>query len=97
MPTVTLKHPIEAHGETTKTLELQEPTLAVLEDVNLVVNSDGEVKINLGNIPKVISGLANIPLSSARKIHLADMAGVVMACKGFLSAFLPIGETSEPK
>ena len=91
--TVTLKHPIEAHGDTYKTLTLDEPTLGVLDDVEISVKGDGSVRLNLGDLHKLVANMANIPPSAAKKIRVSDMAEIGEAVMGFLSEFLPTGES----
>lgn len=93
MTQVILKHPIQAHGETVDTLTLKEPTLGALDDVEIAVGGDGQVRLNLGDLHKLIASMADIPPSAAKKIHLSDLAAIGPAVMGFFSAFLPTGES----
>ena len=89
--TVTLSRPVEAHGEQVTTLTLAEPTLGVLDGVHLDVGLDGRVRLDLGDIHRLVAGMAGIPPSSARQIGIADMAKVARAVMDFLpSALRPI-------
>ena len=90
---VTLKHAIEAHGQTVKILELKEPTLGVLDDVEISIKGDGSVRLNLGDIHKLVANMADIPPSAAKEIRVSDMGTISKAVMGFLSEFLPIGES----
>ncbi len=89
--TITLKHPIEAHGDTLTTLSLSEPTLGVLDDVEISVRGDGSVQFNLGDLHKLVANMASIPPSAAKKIRVSDMAEIGKAVMGFLAEFLPTG------
>jgi len=88
---VTLKHPIEAHGKMISELELGEPDLGCLDDVEIAVNGSGQVKLNLGDIHKIVASMADIPPSSAKKIKLSDCLAMVGEIQGFLQEFLPTG------
>lgn len=90
---VTLRHPIEAHGQTVKILELKEPTLGVLDDVEISVKGDGSVRLNLGDLHKLVANMADIPPSAAKAIRVSDMGTIGKAVMGFLSEFLPTGES----
>jgi len=92
---VPLTKPIQAHGETLKELTLNEPTLEVLEDVEIAIGGGadgrGEVKLKLGTITKVVAGMAGIPPSSAKQISAADLPALGKAVMGFMPAFLATG------
>ena len=88
--TITLSHPIQVGDERVTTLTLREPTLAVLEDIHIAVR-DGEVRLNLGDIPKLVAGLAGIPLSIARKIRVSDLGKIAPVALGFIKPYLPTG------
>lgn len=88
---ITLSHPIEAHGETVSEIELREPTLAVLDGVHLVVEQSGAVRIDLGDLHRLIAGMAQIPPSSARQIRLADVGPALDRVMDFLPASRPGG------
>lgn len=88
---VTLKHPIEANGDPLNELELGEPDLGCLDDVEISVNGSGQVKLNLGDIHKIVASMANIPPSSAKKIKLSDCLSMVGDIQGFLQEFLSTG------
>lgn len=87
---VTLKRPIEAHGETIKELTLDEPDCGGLDGVEITV-TEGGVKLNLGDMHKVIASMADIPPSSARKIKVSDLAKIIPVVMDFLPEFLRTG------
>lgn len=95
--TVPLKSPIEAHGETIKELQLDEPDLGALDGVEIVVKGDGSVRINLGDLPKLVANMAGIPPSAAKKIKFGDVGAVGQAVMGFFPEFLRTGESSKRK
>ena len=88
---ITLSHPIEAFGESVTELTLGDPDLRVLDDVRLKVDTDGAMDINLGDMHKLIAGMANIPKSSARKIKLRDLKLLVPVIADFLGLAQPTG------
>jgi hypothetical protein len=90
---VLLKHAIVAHGESVKELNLDEPDLGVLDDIHIEVSGEGKIKLNLGDLHKLVANMADIPPSAAKKIKVSDMAEIAKAVMGFLSEFLPTGET----
>ena len=88
--TVTLSTPIEAHGEQVRELTLSEPTIGVLDGVHIDVGMDGRVRLDLGDLHRLVAGMAGIPPSSARQIRLSDMAPLARAVMDFLpTAHLP--------
>lgn len=89
---IPLSRPIEAHGEKISSLTFSEPDLGMLEGIHITVTGEGEVKLNLGDLPKVVSRLANIPPSAASKISLVDSPKLLEAVKGFFGEFLATGE-----
>ena len=91
--TVPLTRPIEAHGETLSELTLSEIDLGALEDINLVIDHSGKLHLNLGDLHRLIAGMANIPPSSARKILIKDVFAAREAMEDFLGISLPIGES----
>lgn len=78
--TVSLSRPIQAHGNTVHELTLKEPTLGDLEGVepfHIRAGDGGTTLIpRVGEFPAVISRLANIPLSSAKSISVADLMSI---------------------
>jgi|MDSZ01.3.fsa_nt_gb hypothetical protein len=90
---VTLKKPITAHGEDVKELTLNEPTLGALDGVDLEISSEGRVKINLGDIAKIVANMADIPPSSAAQISIFDLREIAPAVMDFLGGFLATGES----
>jgi hypothetical protein len=88
---VTLKHPIEANGETHRELDLNSPDLGALDGVNIEFDAAGKVKINLGDLVPLVANMAGIPPSAAKKIKLADLVGIGKEVKGFFTDFLPTG------
>lgn len=89
---ITLKHPIEAHGEKVTELTLKEPTLGVLDDIEVVVNGSGGARLNLGDLHKLVAGMAGIPPSAAKQIRVSDLGPIGAAVMDFLSAVLPAGD-----
>jgi hypothetical protein len=89
--TVALTVPIEAHGETLNALTFNEPTLAVLEDLELEIR-DGGAKLKGEMITKAIAALAGIPPTSARQIALADLPAIGRELADFLPASLLTGD-----
>ena len=87
--TVHLRTPIEAHGETVSELTLSEPTLGVLDGVHVEIGTSGGVRIDLGNLHRLIAGMAGIPPSSARQIRVTDMAPLARAVMDFLPPSRP--------
>ena len=81
---VPLKHPIEAHGKTVDSLDLDEPTLGALDDIEIVVKGDGSVRLNLGDLAKLVSNMSGIPPSSAKQIKVSDVPEIAKAVMGFL-------------
>ena len=75
--TITLTKPIEAHGETISELKLAgEPTLGDMKGVRLRLG-EGGLDFDVGDVPRVISPMANIPLRAAESIALKDMGRMV--------------------
>jgi len=89
---ITLKSPIKIQGIETTELMLSEPDLGVLDDVHIEVSGEGKVRLNLGDIPKLIANMANIPPSDAKKIKLKDMREIIPPVMDYLGEFLPTGE-----
>ena len=58
------------------------PTLRHLKGVRVKVGADG-LDIDLGDIPAVISPMANIPLSAAEKISIRDSRQAAAGGAGF--------------
>lgn len=67
-----LTRPVEAHGETHSDLELRDPDSGALDGVKFTYGPDG-LTINMGDMPRLISAAAGIPLSSARTIRMGDI------------------------
>jgi hypothetical protein len=86
-----LKTPIEAHGEKVSELTLNEPDLGGLDGVDLTVSMEGTIKINLGDLHKIIASMAGIPPSAAKKIKISDLKNIAPAVMDFLGEFLPTG------
>ncbi len=95
---ISLTKPIEMKDDkgnvvqTIDALTFGEPTLATIEDLELVIQ-DGGVRIKLGSLIPVISDLAGIPQSAARKIALADLVAIGKELAGFLPPSLLTGDT----
>lgn len=91
--TVKLKNPVEAHGETLTELTFDEPDLGVLDDIHIEVSGEGKMRLNLGDLHKLVANMANIPPTSAKKIKASDWPGITQQAMGFLSEFLPTGDS----
>ncbi len=92
MKEIKLSKPISAHGETLTQLTLSEPTLAILDDVELFsVTGDGSIRINFGDLHKIIAGMADIPPSAAKNIALQDLKQLIPMVMDFFGGSLPIG------
>ncbi|WP_339860384.1 phage tail assembly protein [Thalassospira alkalitolerans] len=87
---IDLKRPIEAHGETLKSLTLDEPDCGGLDGVEITV-TEGGVKLNLGDVHKIIASMAGIPPSAARTIKVSDLAKIIPVVMDFLPEFLRTG------
>ena len=84
--TVSLSAPIEAHGQQVTELTLSEPTIGVLDGVQIDVGMEGRVRLDLGDLHRLVAGMAGIPPSSARQIRISDMAPLARAVMDFLPA-----------
>ena len=52
--------------------------MAILDDVELFsVKGDGSIKINFGDLHKIIAGMADIPPSAAKNIALQDLKQLI--------------------
>ena len=89
--TVRLRTPIDAHGQTVSELTLAEPTLGVLDGVRIEIGTSGRVQIDLGDLHRLIAGMAGIPPSSARQIRMTDLAPLARAVMDFLPSSPPAG------
>lgn len=88
---IPLKHPIEAHGQTVTELELRGITLGALEGVRLKVDVGGSLDIDLGDVTRLVAGMAQIPPSSAAQIDIRDAVAAKDVLAGFFTAFLATG------
>jgi hypothetical protein len=91
---ITLKKPIQAHGEEISELTINEPTIGALEGVELTISFEGTVKIDLAAIPKLIAASADIPPSAAKQIGFSDLPAMVEVVMGFIGGSLEIGGSS---
>lgn len=87
--TMRLRTPIEAHGQTVSEITLAEPTLGVLDGVRIEVGASGRVQIDLGDLHRLVAGMAGIPPSSARQIRMTDLAPLARAVMDFLGGGPP--------
>ena len=90
--TVTLKKPIQAHGETLKKLTLSDPDLGALDGIYIDVGEQG-ARIHLGQLPLLLAAMANIPPSAAKTIKLTDLAVIGPEVFAFLGLSLGTGES----
>jgi hypothetical protein len=67
--TITLKHPIKAHGETVETIELKRPTVKHLRAMD---KAAGDVD----RVASLISELAVLPPSSVDQIDAEDFGAI---------------------
>lgn len=89
--TIPLSKPITAHGEEISELTLRDAGIGALEGVKATLSDTG-LGIDLGDLPKVIARLADIPPSSARTISLRDLSKLVPEVFDFLGGTQPTGE-----
>ncbi len=87
---IILSKAITVNGEEVKELQATEPTLGMLEGAELFVTENGEFKIDLKTLPRLMANVCNIPLSSARQISLQDMPAIME----FAKDFLPVSQTT---
>ena len=92
--TIPLSRPVQAHGETLTELTLTEVDLGALEGVNLVIDQDGKLQIDLGDLHRLIAGMANIPPSAAKRILIKDALAGKEAIADFFGISLPTGGSS---
>lgn len=92
MTIVPLSRAIEAHGSKVTELTLNEPTLGLLDDINIEITGDGNIRFNTAEIKKIISKLAGIPTSSVDQIALKDLGVLGKSVAEFFEEFLPTGE-----
>ncbi|WP_188260871.1 phage tail assembly protein [Azospirillum tabaci] len=93
MSTVTLKKPIQAHGEEVRTLTFREPNC---EDIMvcgypLQMSGDGSFTPLAGVIVKYISRLAAVPPSSVKAMTAQDFN----ACMATIIPFFGDGDQSQ--
>ena len=97
---VPLTTPIEAHGETLTSLTLRRPVLGDLSSMSFVVqpspddDEGASIKFSIGDTIPVIAKSAGIPLSSARRIAVADLGSIMGAMWDFLPKSLSTTGTS---
>ena len=82
--TIKLSKPIVAHGEELSELTLEEPTLGALDKVHVVADGEGTVRIDLGDVHRLIASMAGIPPTAARGILIKDIAGCLEEMMRFL-------------
>ncbi|MBK3797871.1 phage tail assembly protein [Azospirillum brasilense] len=92
--TVTLKKPIQAHGDEATTLTFREPNG---DDVMacgypLQMHGDGSVVPIAGVVGKYISRLANIPASSVKSLSVTDF----QSCMAVVLPFFTGAAESNP-
>ena len=88
---VTLKKPIQAHGQEFTELEFGDLTLGALDGIDIEISTSGSVKLDLGCIPKIVANLCEIPPSSAKNIALSDVLSIADQVQEMLGKFLPTG------
>ena len=91
--TLKLTKPIRSGGEDVSELTLTEPTLGMLDGVQLRITAEGELNIDLGAIRILLGRMANITPSAAEQITIKDAIGAKDVLADFFGDFLPTGET----
>ena len=92
---IPLSRPIVANGEALDRLVLGDPEIGCLSGVQLVIEMFGseddrraKIHIDMGDIVKIIAGMADIPPSSARRLRIRDALACRKAIQDFLEGFL---------
>lgn len=86
MTTITLKKPIQAHGEERRTIELREPTPADIMATGYPVRSStGGTGPDPAVINALITRLGNIPLSSVTQLSMRDWNACLKEILGFFA------------
>ena len=78
-----LSRPITAGDEEKSELTLRDPESGALEGIEITLGPNG-LRIDMGAMPKLISAMAGIPPSSARKIAMRDTLRHMMGIMSFL-------------
>ena len=87
-PTVKLSVPIKHGSEMIRELTLTgQPTLGNMKGVRIKVGPDG-LDFDIGDVPKIIGPLANIPPSVAAQISLKDLGALVPVVMDFFGVSL---------
>jgi hypothetical protein len=83
--TVTLTHPIQAHGEEVRSLTLRDPTGKDIRTLGypFVITKDGETRPEAAVIAKYIVNLAAIPSSSVDQMSPLDTMAALEAVMSF--------------
>lgn len=80
---VRLSQPIKNGKEEISELDFGEVDLGVLQDIDIVFEIDAgdaesgkprafKIRVDLGHIPRLISNMADIPYSAAKRVSFAD-------------------------
>ena len=85
--TFTLKTPIMVDGEKVVTLTLRDPELRQLKGIKIPT---GGQDFDLGEMPRMVGVVANIPTSSAEQIRVSDL----MELFGAVMDFFGVAEDS---
>ena len=81
---IPLSVPIKAHGEEIDELVLTGmPQLRHLKGVRIKLG-EGGVDFDIGDIPKIIGPMAQIPLGSAERISIRDLGAMLPVVMDFL-------------
>ena len=92
--TIPLSRPIPLGDETLSEITLSEVDLGSLEGVNIVISDEGDLKLNLGDLHRLVAAMAKIPPSSAKKITIRDALAAREKIADFFGISLPIGGSS---
>ncbi len=96
---ITLSRPIRTPEGEVSELELREPTLGALEEIEMVIERRAgalALRLDLGHIARLVSGLCDIPLASAKQIPITDLGAVLNPVMGFLGGLPGTGGSSGP-
>jgi len=89
--TIPLSTPLDAHGETVTEITLSEIELGDLDGINIVIDDAGALRINLGDLHRLVAAMARIPTSSAARLRLRDALAAKEKIADFFGISLPTG------
>ena len=88
---ITLKKPINAHGEEVRSLDLRDPTGddLVKSGLPFSIEMTGKVVVDMASVDAWISTLASIPPSSVKQLGFTDKLALMAKVIGFFLAAIP--------